>query len=139
MPLSRILSFRLRWGRSDERGFALPFSLMALAVTAILSGAALYAAKAQSMHARRQEDADYAYNLAYSCLEEAFSNLERGHATSVVRLVYGDSGAQATIKAVAAGVYQVAAVSHTAAGGSAALTAILNTAKKEITAWQQQP
>lgn len=139
MPLSRNSSSRLRWVRSDERGFALPFSLMALAVTSILMAAALFATGMQSAHVKRQEDADNAYNLAYSCEEEVFSILLGGHFATVLQLVYGGSSARATVSVPRAGIYQVVAVSRMASGGSAKITATLNTVKKTIIAWKQQP
>ena len=112
---------------------------MILVVVSLLTTAVMYTATELSVRVQREQGADTAYNMAYAAVQEAIARILSGHAVTVVHTVYGADSAQAMVTVVAPGLFQVTAGSTTAVGGTASITAMIDSKRKMVTAWSQQP
>ena len=140
MRLPRSSGWHSRWGRRDDGGFALPLALFLLAIAAVLTGAALYAAMSVAQRERADEDAAQAFDLARSGAEAGIARALLDERAGTADGSVGAGHYQVSVQPdAAAGYFDIASKGWTPAGGRASVRAVVYAPNRQLTTWSQQP
>ena len=139
------MNFSLRFLRKrmpyDECGFALPFALILLSVTAIFTFAGLWLTESLLQRVEMRIDTLHARNLAHAGVAMEIARLEGGKSPAAMRYQNSDGTCQmAGVKVTGStATYLISASALTTTGARSTATVYIDMFRQRVTKWSQSP